>query len=352
MSKKNLMDLVEIDFAKNSLFFGNKNIMRLELETDVDIEKKRAALRNALWFSSDFSLVNDAVAFSLMPPEKKNMFLKNLKFQQFADSLAARTISTVFMPVTSDPLLEAYWVECSFSESVHVASYADIIKALPVDAKKEFDEIIIDKNIIKRGEEIVKRFEDLLNNQNEETLLMALYALSVLEGCLFQSSFITSFSFAESYGMTEIGKVIQKIQADENIHFSMDAYLIKSLLKDKRYQKIQEENKSFINDMFATAMKIDYDWIDYVVTEPTPTINNESMKQYVRYNTKKSMDILGLDSSFISQTDNPFDWSKKYLNTKGLQTSLNETSGTSYMIGIVKDNLNTIEEKQEIWKIQ
>jgi len=352
MSDKSLMDFKAIDFAKNNLFFGDKNIMRLELETDAEVEKRRVALRNALWFSSDFSLANDAVAFSVLWPKKKVMFLKNLKFQQFADSLAARAVSTVFMPVTSDPLLEAWWIEMSFSESVHVASYADIIKALPVDAKKEFDEIIIDENIIKRGKEIVKAFENLLNNPSEETLLLALYALSVLEGCLFQSSFITSFSFAESYGMTEIGKVIQKIQADENIHFSMDVHLIKTLLKDKKYQQIQEKNKSLINDMFSTAMSIDYDWIDYVVTEPTPTINRESMKQYVRYNTKKSMDMLGLDSSFIPQTDNPFDWSRKYLNTKGLQTSLNETSGTSYMIGIVRDDINTIEEKQKIWEIQ
>lgn len=331
--KKTLMDAGQINYNTNGLFFGKRNISRLDLETNHRILKYQQALQGQFWLPSDFTISNDSVSFAMLSKELKDTYLKNLRFQTMADSLATRTIVECFLPLTSDPELERYWIWHSLTESIHSSSYADIIKALPVDAKEEFDSIIDNDIIMGRASEILKHFDVLVNNKNPENLLMALYALVVLEGALFQSSFVVSYAFAEEHGMTETGKVIQRIDLDENVHLSTGKYLIKELLKDGKYKEIQERRMPDILKMFNVALSTDEEWSEYVLESPMQTVNSTTLKMYVRYNMHSLMSFLGLPPILVGEFTNPFPFLLKYKHTKNLQISLNETSGTNYLLG-------------------
>jgi len=345
---RTLMDEGQIDYSSNGLFFGKRNIARLDLETNKFISKLQKTLQGQFWLPSDFSISNDSPKYAVMSKSLKEDYLKNLKFQTMVDSLATRAIVECFLPVTSDPELESYWVWHSLTENIHSQSYADIIKALPVDAKEEFDDIIINDNIMNRASDIVHHLDNLMNNKTPENLLMALYALVVMEGALFQSSFVVSYAYAEDYGMTETGKVIQRIDLDENVHLTAGKYLIKSLLALPEYKEIYTRRLDDIVAMFSDAMATDEAWIDYCITTPMKSLNKETLKAYVRYNISSLMRYMGLPNILPDKLTNPLTFISKYKNTKNLQISLNETSGTNYLLGKIDQSINIQEILKEI----
>jgi ribonucleotide reductase beta subunit family protein with ferritin-like domain len=59
--------------------------------------------------ATDFSYIEDAKDYALMEPKLRELFLKNLKFQQMADSAAARSVAECFIPCTTNPQIESWW---------------------------------------------------------------------------------------------------------------------------------------------------------------------------------------------------------------------------------------------------
>ena len=62
-----------------------------------------------MWFANDFSYAEDAKDYVLLEPLLQQLYLKNLKFQQMADSVAARSVAECFIPCTTNPQLESWW---------------------------------------------------------------------------------------------------------------------------------------------------------------------------------------------------------------------------------------------------
>ena len=225
-----------INFKEEPLLLGSgRNVSRLDLNIEQHIVKMTDNALAKMWFSHDFSYKADAEGYMKMPKALQKMYLKNFKFQTVMDSVASRTIAEVFSPITTNPMLEGWWTLHTFFESnIHSKTYADIIKALPIDAVKEFDNIMINKDIISRAAVVYDVFNEAVEynaryvlrsnpqclvNYNEDThkkhIVKSLYALVILEAIFFKSSFITSFAFKENGLMTPSIDAISKIAVDK-----------------------------------------------------------------------------------------------------------------------------------------
>ena len=102
-----------INFQAEPLFLGTgRNITRLDLSIEPHISKMTETALGKLWFSGDFSISKDGkdyVTLQSEQPKLNVLFMKNLKFQTLLDSLAARSVAEVFIPVTTNPQLESWW---------------------------------------------------------------------------------------------------------------------------------------------------------------------------------------------------------------------------------------------------
>ena len=233
-----------INFTKEPLFLGlGRNITRLDLSSESHISKMTADAIGKLWFSGDFSVSKDGKDYINNEAKLNLLFMKNLKFQTLLDSLAARSVVEVFIPITTNPMLENWWYQHAFFECcIHSQSYADIIKGLPVDAKAIFDDIMVNPAILKRAQSIVACFEHTVQlnslmilkdstavpesvrlaaesaysiEQHKVSIVMSLFALNILEAVLFKSSFLTSFAFKENGIYSITADVISKIAQDK-----------------------------------------------------------------------------------------------------------------------------------------
>lgn len=99
-----------IDFTHTPLFLGEgRNISRLDLSIEPHISKMTADAIGKLWFSGDFSPSKDGKDHIACGPALNTLFMKNLKFQTLLDSLAARSVAEVFIPITTNPQLASWW---------------------------------------------------------------------------------------------------------------------------------------------------------------------------------------------------------------------------------------------------
>ena len=345
-----------IDFKEEPLFLGSgRNVVRLDLNIEKWIQSMIDKGQGLSWFKHDFSYAKDARDFSQLTPELQQLFLKNLKFQTALDSLATRTVTEVFKPITTNPQLEAWWTNHGYQESIHSDSYAELIKALPINSNKVFDEITVSPEIISRVESIIAKFDDtvyhnarrILNTSDYDleihkaSVIKSLHAIHILEAGLFQTSFITTFGFGENKIMESASKTMGKISKDEINHKAVVQYLIKRHKKIPEWKYLFEELKIEITDMYKQAFEADLLWIDYLFADNARLLglNAEVLKEYAKYNMYQAMKAVGLDP-FVEKVEvNPCSWANKYTNTSSTQTALNETDGSNYLLGIVDKNM-------------
>lgn len=340
-----------IDFAaEGKLMFGiGRNISRLDLPIEEWLVKAKDRLLGKLWFPSDFDLSKAAADYLYISSKLQVLYLKNLKFQTELDSIAARSITELFLPVTTNPQLEAWWIVHSFTELNHSQSYADIIKALPVNAKAEFDTIMDDIDIQARASRLIAIFEEMyqynalmISNHadydvevHKYHMIRSLFAFVILENMLFDTSFNTTFAFAENGLLDGPAKIVVKINADETSHYSTIIYLLNRFRKDPAYKYIFEENKVEFREMFHDAYLADLDWIDYCYLDDETRLlgmNNAAAKQYSQFNAFNTMSAVGIEP-IVEKCDNPIKWVSKYKSLESTQVAQKETSGTNYLIG-------------------
>lgn len=375
---QHLFNTNQIDFTNQPLFLGEgRNISRLDLSIEFHISKMTADAIGKLWFSGDFSPSKDGKDYISCSPALNTLYMKNLKFQTLLDSLAARSVLEVFLPITTNPQLEIWWQQHGFFEGcIHSQSYADILKGLPVDAKSIFDDIMVNPAILARAKSIVKCFEhtvqynSLMILANSETsdsisqemidaarkqynievhkvsIIKSLIALNILEAVLFKSSFLTSFAFKENGLYSITADIISKIAQDEAGHYAMTINLINRLRKDPSWAYIFVEQSQVIDQLYRDAIEADFDWIDYCYTDDVQLlgVNNKVLKQYVTSNLHSVMTSIG-QTPIVDKVDNPCKWANKYTRPSSIQTAQKEKTSGNYLLGVVKPDMT-----KELWE--
>ena len=359
---QHLFNTNQIDFTNQPLFLGEgRNISRLDLSIEPHISKMTADAIGKLWFSGDFSPSKDGKDYISCSPSLNTLYMKNIKFQTLLDSLAARSVAEVFIPITTNPQLASWWFQHAFfEENIHSQSYADILKGLPVDAKAIFDDIMVNPAILARAKSIVQCFEDTVQHNarmilstsdyNVEThkvsIIKSLIALNILEAVLFKSSFLTSFAFKENGLYSITADIISKIAQDEAGHYAMTINLINRLRKDPSWAYIFVEYSAAIDQLYREAYLADFDWIDYCYTDDVQLlgVNNKVLKQYVTSNLHSVMTSIG-QIPIVDKVDNPCKWANKYTRPSSIQTAQKEKTSGNYLLGVVKPDMT-----KDLWE--
>ncbi len=340
-----------IDFTKSSLFLdkSGRNISRLDLSVEQNLSNMTATALGQIWFSDDFSYSKDAGDYQNMDPLLRELFLKNLKFQTLLDSLAARTVAEVFIPIATSPQVESWLYQHAFFENnIHSLTYADVLKAMPVDATAIFDDIMVNDNILNRAQSIISCFEDTVvwnarmvldvdydRPAHMRSIVLSLYALNILEAVLFKSSFLVTFAFKENGMMSTVADAIIKIQLDEMLHMAFTNNMLNRLRKDPEWASAVQSVETQAYSLYTTAIEADHQWIDHLFENNTKLfgINSSVMKQYVDNNLANVMKSIGL-TPFTTDTFNPCLWATKYTKPSVMQVAQKEKTSGLYLLGI------------------
>ena len=354
-----------MDTLKQPMFFGESlNISRDDIQKYPIFMKNFKQQVKYYWVPEEVQLNLDKTQFRDLTSQQQKVFEKNIAYQILLDSVQARSLSSILMPIVSLPELEQCIAAWSYMESVHSRSYQYLLKTVFNNPSNVFNEVLNDAKIKTRAESITSTYNDFAQfseiwrvlgygthtingvtyDVTEYNLKQKFYAFLLnvyfLESILFYDSFLCSWSFAENGLMTGNGKIISLIARDENLHTAITKNIIttyKTQEKDEVMARVIEDSDDLVFSMFANVISGEEAWIEYLF-EDNPQIlglNEEVLKSYLYYLANKRIKNLGYTAPFADYKHNPAKWADKYLQLDLTQTMLQETEGLNYEAGNV-----------------
>ncbi|XBC43471.1 MAG: class Ia ribonucleoside-diphosphate reductase subunit beta [Buchnera aphidicola (Meitanaphis flavogallis)] len=362
-------------FSKNKnnqlfepMFFGQPvNVSRYDQQKYEIFEKLIEKQLSFFWRPEEVDLSRDAIDFQNLPDHEKHIFISNLKYQTLLDSIQGRSPNVAFLPIVSLPELET-WIETwSFSETIHSRSYTHIIRNIINTPSVIFDDIVNNKNIVNRAQDIAKYYDNLIKmtsywhllgegihiingtkisinlREIKKLLYLCLISVNALEAIRFYVSFACSFAFAEREIMEGNAKIIRLIARDEALHLTGTQHILNILKNDNNHEemsKITQECHKECCNLFISVSEQEKSWVEYLFQDGSMLgLNKEILSQYIEYITNIRMNAIGLPMPF-EITSNPIPWINAWLISDNVQVAPQEISVSSYLIGQIDSDIN------------
>lgn len=350
------------------MFLGQSvNVSRYDQQKFPEFENLIERQLSFFWRPDEVDVSKDRADWLRLSDSEKHIFISNLKYQTLLDSIAARSVNMVLLPLVSLPETET-WVETwAFSETVHSRSYTHILRNLFTDPSEVFDDIVINPAILKRASSISKYFDDvilltqLLQSQGEgtytvegksvvvttrklkEALFLAVCSVNALEAVRFYVSFACSFAFAERELLEGNSKIIKLIARDETLHMQGTQTILNLWADgkdDPEMQIVSKEMKQAGLQIFLDVVDQEKEWADYLFKDGGMIgLNAAIIKQYIEYLSNQRLIAIGHKPPF-KITSNPIPWINSYLVSDNVQVAPQESEISSYLVGQVDSSLD------------
>lgn len=350
------------------MFFGQPvNVARYDQQKHEVFEKLIEKQLSFFWRPEEVDVSRDRIDYQALPEHEKHIFISNLKYQTLLDSIQGRSPNVALLPLVSIPELET-WIETwSFSETIHSRSYTHIIRNIVNDPAIVFDDIVSNKNIVRRATDISVYYDDLIEMSGyyhllgegthqingkavnvslyelKKKLYMCLMSVNVLEAIRFYVSFACSFAFAERELMEGNAKIIRLIARDEALHLTGTQHMLNLMGSgedDPDMAEIAKECREQSIDLFVRAAKQEKEWADYLFRDGSMIgLNRDILCQYVEYITNTRMQAIGLPLPFEIRS-NPIPWINAWLVSDNVQVAPQEVEVSSYLVGQIDSEVN------------
>lgn len=372
-----------VDVLKEPMFFGSGlGIARYDIQRHKVFEDLTEKQLSFFWRPEEVNLMMDAAQFNKLPQYQQDIFTNNLKYQSLLDSIQGRAPSAVLMSLISDPSLDTWVATWTFSETIHSRSYTHIMRNLYTDPSKVFDEIVLDKAIMKRAESIGRYYDDVLKktrywqnakadieyqkeiNADEDdiedaiehemywkrelmrSLYLCLHVINALEAIRFYVSFACTFNFHKNMEIMEgNAKIMKFIARDEQLHLKGTQYIIRQLqlgTDGDEWVKIAQECEQEAVDIFMEVNRQEKDWAVHLFKDgDVPGLNTNSMWSFIDYLTVSRMKQCGLPCPITdAPVKHPYPWIREYLNSDNVQSAPQEVELSSYLVAQIDNDVD------------
>jgi len=358
----------KFDALKQPMFFGeNVNVSRYDVQKHAAFENLIEKQLSFFWRPEEVDVSKDRADWQSLSESEKHIFISNLKYQTLLDSMAARSVNAVFLPLVSLPELET-WVETwAFSETIHSRSYTHILRNLFTNPGEVFDDIMVNPAILKRAESIAHYFDEviltsqLLYSQGEgtyevegrsievsqrklkERTYLAVCSVNALEAIRFYVSFACSFAFAERGLLEGNAKIIKMIARDEALHLTGTQHILnlwRSGADDPEMAEISLQMHDQGKQIFLDVVEQEKEWADYLFKDGSMIgMNKEIICQYIEYIANQRLSAIGFEPAYDVMR-NPLPWMNGWLVSDNVQVAPQESEITSYLVGAIDSEVS------------
>jgi ribonucleoside-diphosphate reductase beta chain len=349
-----------VDYTKSSLFFGEElNSQRYDSFKYPIFDKLTQTQLGYFWRPEEVSLQKDRNDYAQLSDGQKFIFTTNLKYQTLLDSVQGRGPAIAFVPFCSLPELESCMITWDFFETIHSRSYTYIIKNLYSNPSEVFDTILQDEMILERARSVTETYDSFIEYGNryklgletdtyelKKRLWLALINVNILEGIRFYVSFACTFAFGELRLMEGSAKIISLIARDESQHLAISQNIIKyyrGVENDKEMHQVIKNCEPEVYKMYEEAVNEEKRWAKYLFEQGSMVgLNAALLGNYVEWIANKRMKAIGLKTIYDQKAQtNPLPWTHHWLNSRELQNAPQETQLQSYVIGGIKQDIET-----------
>jgi len=358
-----------VDSTKQKMFFGPPlGVQRYDKFRYPVFDKLTQQQLGYFWRPEEVSLQKDRADYQTLNDAQKHIFTSNLKYQILLDSVQGRGPGIAFAPFCSLPELEGCMNIWQTMEMIHSRSYTHIIKNVYADPSDVFDKILEDDRILARAQSVTAAYDEFLQAAQEwgagrmwehaldevpvaqgelyelkRKLYRAVANVYILEGIRFYVSFACSFAFGELKLLEGSAKIIGLIARDESQHMTITMNILKNWANgdDPDMQKISEEERDYVYQMFMNTVQEEKDWAEYLFKDGSIIgLNDKLLCKYVEWTANRRLKSIGMKAIFDTPiNNNPLPWTEHWLSSKGMQVAPQETEVESYLIGSIKQDV-------------
>ena len=338
------------------MFFGQSvNVARYDQQKYLFLEKLTEKQLSFFWRPEEIDVSRDRSDFANLPEHEKHIFISNLKYQILLDSIQGRSPSIAFLPICSLPELETWVTTWTFSETIHSRSYTHIIRNIFTDPSVVFNDIMDNKYILARADEVAVYYDDLIAATQDwiqggtdivptmKKLYLCLMCVNVLEAIRFYVSFACSFAFAERELMEGNAKIIKLIARDEALHLTGTQQMLNNLRNGSEgelWKQVANECQQESVEIFQRAVQQEIDWAEYLFKDGSMIgLNKTILTEYIKFISGQRMQAVGLPDLYrIKQ--NPIPWINSWLSSDNVQVAPQEVEISSYLVGQIDAELS------------
>lgn len=282
------------------------------------------------WQADEINMSSDIKEFSLLEEKEQDAYLKIIGLLSTLDAPQTRTSLLISLYAT-DPSVQSIMAVIAQQEAVHNESYSYVLSSV-VSLDKQNSSFELgrkDPILLKRNKNIIKQYNEFVENPTMENILKTLVYTTLLEGLFFYSGFAFFYNLARHNKMVGTSTMISYINRDELEHGRFISELFRATLAENpelnNHQLIE-----WVYEAYRKSVELEIEWSDYVLKDISGIDLNE-MHGYIKYRANKMLRMMGLNEIYPEHTENPMKWIRAYVdNIDGTKTDFFEQKSRQY----------------------
>ena len=346
------------EYKNTPIFMGTQpGFMDTIYKSHPKLWKLYKELKSLDWSEDEFDYSRCTIDFKNAHPDISDMMIETIGWQWEADSVAARSVIAIMAPFISST---EYWtalLRISDNESIHAATYSEIVKLSFNDTDGIMQRILNFKNTQARMNILENTLDEALTLSRKyaaglipasdelyrDVPIKTTVCLLFLERVQFMASFAVTFSICLTGLFQPIGKAVQKICQDElEVHAEFDKEVLKYELKTERGQWAMQSLRPWMHEMAEEFIQCEFSFIDSLFRDGRclPGVTSDMLKQWVLYNAKDVIRFLDLDMSdkYTFPKHDPMPLLETWINANKTQAAPQEQDLAQYKVGVVVDD--------------
>ncbi|MFJ5771057.1 ribonucleotide-diphosphate reductase subunit beta [Psychrobacillus sp. NPDC093180] len=283
------------------------------------------------WQADEINMSSDVKQFPNLTKAEQEAYLKVIGLLATLDAPQTRTALLISLYAT-DPSVQSIMAVIAQQEAVHNESYSYVLSSVVSldEQNKSFDFGRTDAILLKRNENIIKYYNEFVENPTTENMVKTLTYTTLLEGLFFYSGFAFFYNLARYNKMVGTSTMISYINRDELEHGRFISELFRATLSENP-ELNNEELIGWVYDQFKESVEHEIEWSNYVLKD-IEGIDLEDMEGYIKYRANKMLRLLGLNEIYPEYVENPMKWIRAYAdNIDGTKTDFFEQKSRQYV---------------------
>ncbi|TQR17504.1 ribonucleotide-diphosphate reductase subunit beta [Psychrobacillus vulpis] len=283
------------------------------------------------WQADEINMSSDVKQFPNLTKPEQDTYLKVIGLLATLDAPQTRTALLLSLYAT-DPSVQSIMAVIAQQEAVHNESYSYVLSSVVSldEQNKSFDLGRTDAILLKRNENIIKYYNEFVENPTTENILKTLTYTTLLEGLFFYSGFAFFYNLARYNKMVGTSTMISYINRDELEHGRFISELFRATLSENPEHN-NDELIGWVYDQFKESVDLEIEWSNYVLKD-IEGIDLDDMQGYIKYRANKMLRLIGLNEIYPEYVENPMKWIRAYAdNIDGTKTDFFEQKSRQYV---------------------
>ncbi|MBD7944672.1 ribonucleotide-diphosphate reductase subunit beta [Psychrobacillus sp. FSL K6-2684] len=283
------------------------------------------------WQADEINMSNDIKQFDSLTKSEQEAYLKIIGLLATLDAPQTRTALLLSLYAT-DSSVQSIMAVIAQQEAVHNESYSYVLSSVVSlnEQNKSFEFGRTDEILLKRNQNIMKYYNEFVENPSTENILKTLTYTTLLEGLFFYSGFAYFYNLARYNKMVGTSTMISYINRDELEHGRFISELFRAVLAENP-ELNNDDMMNWVYDQYKESVELEIEWSNYVLKD-IEGIDLDDMHGYIKYRANKMLRLIGLHEIYPEYVENPMKWIRAYAdNIDGTKTDFFEQKSRQYV---------------------